>query len=346
MRYRAVGSNWLESLALRFGAVPIPLVDAIVPLVQTRSIMAAVELGVFEALRDGARTAAEVARERNLEVGSTELLLRVLCFAGYAAFDGERFTLSKLARDTLIEGAPHEMRGYLLWNFTQWNFLEGLEALVRTGRGVDIHSSMTDERAWGHYQLAMLELARRDAPFLAKHVPVKRGAMRLLDLAGSHGLIGATICRAHAPMTSLVIDLAAAIPHAIELARRAGLADVVEHRAGDIAEADYGGPHDVVLLANILHHFLPDANQALLRRAHAALSDEGTVAIWAAESPRRESKPDIGDTAALYFHLTSSARSFHGDDYAAWAREAGFTDVRAIRPRFSPGQVLVVGRKR
>lgn len=346
MRYRAVGSNWFESLALRLGLVPLPIVDAILPLVKTRSIMAAVELGVFEALREGSRTAAEVANDRGLDADSTELLLRVLCFAEYATFDGERFALARLARDTMLVGATHEARGYLLWNFTQWKILEGLEASIQTGRGLDFHSAMTDSRAWGHYQLAMLELARRDAPFVAKHVPVKPGATRLLDLAGSHGWIGASICRAHPPMRSLVIDLPAAISHAVELARSEGISDVVEHGVGNILDVDYRGTHDVVLLANILHHFAPESNQGLLRRAHAALTVDGTVAIWAAESPRSGSKPDIGDAAALYFHLTSSARSYHGDDYSAWARDAGFVEVRAIRPRFSPGQVLVVGRKR
>ena len=59
---------------------------------------------------------------------------------------------------------------------------------------------------------------------LARHVPVRKGATRLLDLAGSHGLMGATLCRKHPPMRSTVIDLPAAIEHA----RR--LADTRRHR--------------------------------------------------------------------------------------------------------------------
>ena len=80
----------------------------------------------------------------------------------------------------------------------------------------------------------MLETARFDAPVLARHVPVREGATRLLDLGGSHGLMGATLCRKHPPMRSTVLDLAAAIEHARALAAREGIADVVEHRAGDL----------------------------------------------------------------------------------------------------------------
>jgi hypothetical protein len=190
----------------------------------------------------------------------------------------------------------------------------------------------------------MLEGARFNAPVLAKHVPIRKGATRLLDLAGSHGLMGAAICRRHPPMRATVIDLPAAIAHARPLAEREGIGDVVEHRAGDITTDPLGADADVVLLSNILHHFLPDQIVSLMARARDALTRDGTIAIWELERPRRDSKPGGGDGIALFFKITSTASAYNGGEYAEWLARAGFDRVKIVRPRLSPGSVIVHAR--
>ncbi len=345
MKYGAIPENVLERLALAAGRVPLPLLDAIYSLMKARCLMAGVRLGVFEALRGEPRTAAEVAEERGLDAECTGLLLRMLAFAEYVEQKGDRFTLSPLGRRSLVAGSPMDMRGYVEWNYTQWDFVAQLEELVRTGQGLDFHASMLDPEHWKHYQRGMLELSRFDAPTLAARVPVRHGARKLLDVAGSHGLLGAAICRKHPPMRSVVLELPKAIEPARELAREAGIDDVVEHRGGDLHTSDFGTDNDVALLSNILHHFRPDQGLTVLRRAHAALVPAGTVAIWEIERPKENARAGVGDGAALFFRLTSSAACYSGDEYAGWLREAGFTGVRIVRPKLKPGGVLVTGRK-
>src|SRR5207237_7259441 len=120
--------------------------------------------------------------------------------------------------------------GDVLWNYWQWEPVARLDEMGRTGRGIDLHETMTDPAAWANYQRAMMEVARFSAPIVADRVPVKAGARHLLDIAGSHGLFGAAICRKHPPMKSTVLDLPVAIDHARELARAEKIDDVVEHR--------------------------------------------------------------------------------------------------------------------
>lgn len=82
-----------------------------------------------------------------------------------------------------------ECVGFLRFNYAQWGFLEHLEDLVRSGQGLDVHRSMQGVEDWENYQRAMLEIARSHAPILARHVPVRKGARILLDVAGAHGLL-------------------------------------------------------------------------------------------------------------------------------------------------------------
>lgn len=344
MKYGFTPTNPGEAAALLAGQVPLPLIDSVFGLLKVRCLMAAVSLEVFEALRDGPSAPAQLAGRTGLDAGALELLLRVLAFFGYIALDGDRFSLTGLSRRALLAGAPQDQTGYVLWNYTQWEFAEHLEELLRTGKGLDFHHTMTDQSRWGHYQRGMLELARFDAPVIARGVPVKPGAARLLDVAGSHGLFGAAICRRHPPMRSTVLDLPAAIEHARALAQSAGHGDLVDYRAGDLLADDLGSGWDVVLLSNILHHFSPEQNEQILRRVKSATSAGGTVAIWELERPKNGASAGPGDVAGLLFRLSSNASTYGASDYEGWLERAGFREVRSLRSLLSPGNVLVVGR--
>jgi 2-polyprenyl-3-methyl-5-hydroxy-6-metoxy-1,4-benzoquinol methylase len=344
MRYGLIPQGLLERVALAGGQMPEPAIDALYSILKSRSIMAGVRLGVFEALSGRPATAEALAGALELDAGVLELLLRTLVFAGYLRESKRGFALSRLSRRTLVPGARMELRGFLLWNYTQWEMIARLEEVVRTGKGVDFHATLKDPEAWGHYQRAMLEIARFDAPTLAKRVPVRKGATRLLDVAGAHGLLGAAICRRHPPLRSTVLDLPAAIPHARALAEEAGHADLVEFHEGDLQRENWGDGWDVVLLANILHHFQPKQNTELAAKARSALAPGGTVAIWEIERPRRDRKAGDGDGAALYFRLTSNAGTYTGEEYAELLRTTLFERVRIERPALAPGYVLVTGR--
>jgi hypothetical protein len=207
MKYGLIPTNLLERLALMSGRLPIPMLDALFGPMKTRAIMAGVSLGIFESLRHGPLTAAAIAEQRQLDAGALELLLRTLVLAEYLVGHGDRYSLSAMARQTMLEGAPMELVGYIRFNYEQWAFIGHLEELVRTGRGLDFHQTMTAPGSWQDYQRGMLEAARFQAPVLEKRVPVPAGAQTLLDLAGSHGLLGAAICRRHPPMRSIVLDI-------------------------------------------------------------------------------------------------------------------------------------------
>jgi len=345
MKYGLIPTNLLERLALWTGKIPIPLLDALFGPIKTRSIMAGASLGVFEALRGGARTPADVATELHLDAGALELLMRTLVVCDYLVQQHDRFALSAMARRTMLKGAPMEMVGYMRFNYEQWEFMGHLEELVRTGRGVDFHKTMTSPDSWDAYQRGMLELARLQAPVIAAHVPVAAGATRLLDIAGAHGLIGAAICRRHPPLRSTVIDLPQALQHARLLASAEGITDVVEHREGDLLTSDYGADHDVIVLASILHHFVPETNVTILSRCREAMRSGGTLAIWDVEAAAPGSRVTSGDGAALFFKLTSTAGAYHGDVYAEWLRRAAFQDIKVVRPVTTPGNVLVTARR-
>ena len=346
MNYGVIPTDLSERLALAFGKVPIPLLDSLYGILKARTLMAGVRLGVFEALSGGRGKSSELARRLKLDERFLDLLLRNLVLAGYLAQKNGGYELSKLGRRTMIPGGEMEMFGYVLWNYEQWEMVARLDDAVRCGYGLDFHTTLKDPEAWVNYQRGMLELARMEAAVVARKVPVPRGARSLLDVAGSHGLFGAAICRKHPPLRSTVLELPEALAGARGLAASEGIDDIVEHRAGSLLDGDWGAGHDVVLLFNILHHFLPDQIAGILRNAMSALRPKGVIAVWELECPRTGSKVTAGDGAALYFALTSTGGAYHADEYARWMREAGFESIRVARGKLTPGKILVTAVSR
>ena len=344
VKFGPVPENPLESLALRMGKVPTPVLDVLFGPLKARVVMAGVKLGIIDTLAEAPATASQLAAALHLDEGCLEMLLRVLVHCDYLAWNGQVFSLSSLSRRTLAPGAPMDRRGFVEWGYTQWALLDNLDEMIRTGCGLDLHTTLQDPAAWGHYQRGMMDNARDHAPFLASKVPVPAGARSLIDLGGSHGRLGAAICRKHPPLRSTVFDLESALDSARELAHGEGVADVVCHRAADVLEDDLGSGHDVALLANILHHFTPQQSAGVLDKVKRALGPKGTVAIWEFERTRADAKVSGGDAAALYFRLTSSGSAYHGDEYAGWLRACGFGGLRVARSTLVPGYVLVSGR--
>ncbi len=345
MKYSIIPESLAERLAVWAGKVPFPVLDTLLPLVKARSIMAAERLGLFEALRGGPLSPADLAGRLDLDEDSLRLVLRLLVASGYVAGGADRYRLSAMARRTVLRGGAQEVLGFLRFSYAMWKAVEHLEDLLRSGHGLDLHSSMEDREDWENYQRAMLELARAHAPFLARHVPVRPGATQLLDLAGAHGVLGAAICRRHPPMRSRVLELPAALGPARRLAREELVDDVVEHVAGDVRQDELGSDVDVVLAANILHHFSPGENVALLGRARQALVPGGTLAIWDIERRPEGTRAELGREAiALFFRITSASRCFTATEFRGWLAAAGFARVRVLRSPLAPLYVLVLAR--
>ena len=251
-------------------------------------------------------------------------------------------------RATLLADTPGRITSYVALNGHVWNLIGQLDDVVRTGHGFGQHQELGDDvLPWATYQAAMLETARRVAPLVAEIVPIRPGARSLLDIAGSHGLYAALLCRKHPPMRADVLDLPQAVREAQALAHAEGIDDVVRHRAGDALVDDLGRDHDAVFLGNLLHHFTPEQCRTLLGRIRQALVTDGTVAVWEVRRPAPDAPPELfGDAFALFFRITSTARCYTEHEYTDWLSEAGFADVTVQPTPFAPGQILVTGRVR
>lgn len=312
-----------------------------------RVLHVGVEVGLFERLaRGGAASADELAGALDLRPAGTRHLCDCLAAVGHLKIDREgRYRLARRSRRWLDPASPHSVAGYVAHSATYWDWWGDLEGLVREGRHVELHEAAADDASWRSYIRGQFELARLSAPEVARSLRVAPGATSLLDVAGAHGLFAAALCERHRDLRATVLDLPGSVAVGRELLGEHGGpgAARVTHVEGDATVAELGGPHDVVLLFNFVHHLDEAQTAALLSRVHAAIRPGGTLAILDlfAPAPGVRRPGQIPAFLGLFFHLTSGADVPDHRTLGAQLKAAGFEPATATSLRAVPAQTLL-----
>lgn len=331
MRTGPVPESLFELAALASGLAPRAVFDTLLASALARTVMVASRLGIFDALATGPADAATIAERCGTHPASTDKLLTALSGAGYLRRRLEggaaRYELRQQARRWLLADSPTSLHDLMELMFVVWRWLEHYEDYVKTGETLEVHRGLSPEE-WGHYQRGMLALARLVAPEVALRTPVPRRARQMLDIGGAHGLFSAALCRRHRGLQATVLDLPEAESHARALIDRHNLP--IAFRAGDARDAELGEQaFDVVLIANLVHHFSPEENLDLFRRIARALRPGGVLVVQEVMRPARGVDNHVAALGDLYFAALSASGTYDYDEIATWQRAAGLSPRRA-----------------
>jgi 2-polyprenyl-3-methyl-5-hydroxy-6-metoxy-1,4-benzoquinol methylase len=337
--------NPLERVAIGLNLAPYPAGEALFEPAAARILVAGVRLGIFERLSGRTATIEELVAELGTEVRATELLVDALAGLEYLTASGDRYTLSRRARKWLDPASDTYVGTYIDNTGDYGDWWARLEDVVRTGQGVEIHEFPPDHPHWARYIRGQFELARLSADEVASKLRVPDQPKSLLDIAGGHGWYAAALCRKHPELHARVLDLEASARVGREIIAEHGLSDRVEHESGDLFSSDLGGPHDVVLTFNIVHHLEPGEAVQLARRVHSSLAPGGTWAVLDYFRPDGGRGSGAHALLGLFFFLTSSAATYRESDIRGWMTGAGFSSTRRVQIRRLPDFQLWEARK-
>jgi SAM-dependent methyltransferase len=332
----------LERLALWFGQVPEPLFETHISATLARTIMAGVELEIFECLEAAPLDATEISARSHTDQAATTLLLDALTACGYLSLSDGRYALLPKSRKWLLRSSTNSVRDKILLQAIEWRWLRHLEEFVRTGEPLDFHTTMSDaERDLYHRSMrAIAGIAGREVGW---RTPVPRNARQMIDLGGSHGHFAASICRHHPLLNAQVLDFPDAIEKAAPLLAAEHLGARVVHIAGDVTQTDLGREqYDLVFMSNLAHHLAENQNFALAKRIARALRPGGIFVIQEAVRPSTPAKAgQTGTLLGLYFALQSKAdvNSWTVADMSAWQAEAGLKPLKERHLHTAPGWV-------
>jgi cyclopropane fatty-acyl-phospholipid synthase-like methyltransferase len=170
------------------------------------------------------------------------------------------------------------------------------------------------------------------------------GVRRILDLGGGSAAYSIAFAQASSGVTAEVLDLANVIPLTQEYIRRAGLADRIQARVGDMVHDPLGQGFDLVLLSAICHMFSAEENRVLFQRAHAALAPEGRLLVQDFILEPEKTAPRFAALFALNMLVgTRAGGTYSEPEYTAWLTEAGFRDIHLVRLP-GPARMLLATR--
>jgi ubiquinone/menaquinone biosynthesis C-methylase UbiE len=318
---------------------------------RTAALKAAIELDVFTAIAVGATTLEALAGRCQASVRGLRALLGHLVMDGFLTRDGDRYALSATSAVFLDRNAPSFVGSAITFIASPpvADAFARLTEAVRLGAtAIPDNGGLAPEHPmWVEFARAMAPLAGATAKLLANLLDVERSpGGDVLDVAAGHGLFGITLAQANPRVEVTALDSPNVLAVAEENARQAGVATRFHTRPGSAFEVPFGGPYELVLLPNFLHHFDPRTCEQLLAKAHAALSPGGRVVIV-------EFVPDddrLGPPAAVRFALVMLASTPAGDaytfaEYRAMLQHAGFGRATLHELVPSPARVVIAGKR-
>ncbi len=330
-RYRAMVKARDEA-----GVFPDDLHEMIRAFMPSRAILTALELDVFTTVGSGV-SAGQVAQSIHADSRATEMLLNVLVSLKLLDKKDSTFFNTPVSARFFSEGSRDQARSAFMHTAHLWHRWSSLTECVRAGTsvgtsvGTPVGTRSREDNWVVAFIAAMDRNAKERAGAVIKAVGTA-GIKRMLDLGGGSGAYSIAFARAIPGLKSEILDLGDVVPIAQANIRKAGLADRITTRVGDMLRDPLGQNYDLILISAICHMFSPEENRELLRRACNGLAPEGRVAVQDFILEPGKTAPRFAALFSLNMLVgTRAGSSYSEPEYASWLQDAGFSDVRRVR---------------
>ena len=319
----------------------------------SKTLLSAVELGLFTALARAPLTAQGIAAALKLhpravpDFPDTLVALRLLSREGNgpeAVYSNTPETAAFLDRKS-----PAYIGGFLeMANARLYGFWGDLTPALRTG------APQNETKNGAQSMFAKLyESPERLAQFMDAMSGISAGNFQTLarkfdfskyrtlcDVGGATGQLACFVAAAQPHMECLSFDLPPVEPIAQRRIEATGLSARVKTASGDFFTQALPKA-DVITMGMILHDWNLPQKKALIRKAYDALPPGGAfIAIEALiDDARRENVFGLGMSLNMLIEF-GEAFDYTGADFAGWCKEAGFSRCEVL-PLAGPSSAAI-----
>jgi len=316
----------------------------------SKTLLSAIELGLFTELARGGPSDAESIRRRlGLHPRSVRDFLDALVALGFLERRDGRYANTRETDLFLDRAKPSYQGGMLemlnnrLYGF--WgNLTEGLRTgepqnEVKTGGPGLFETLYADPVRLPEFLAAMTGVSHGANLTMARVFPWSK-YRTFVDVGTAQGDLAAQIAIANPHLSGIGFDLPVTGDIFRDYVARLGLADRVRFQAGDFFNDDLPKA-DVVLMGHVLHDWDLPTKKVLIRKAFDALPAGGSLVVYEAIIDDDRSKNAFGLLMSLNMLIeTPGGFDYTGADCAGWMKEAGFTATRC-EPLIGPDSMVV-----
>ena len=343
----------MDTTQQRAEVSPAKIMEVGLGFMASKTLLAAVDLGLFTFLVDGERKGKEIADALGLHDRGLYDFLDTLVALGFLGRDGIKDTAvysnSPETDVFLDENKPTYIGGILrMANHRLFRFWADLEDGLKTGKPQN--EVRTDQEA-------VFEVLYSDPDRLREFVMAMGGIQManfakfasdfdfssyrtLCDVGGSGAHLSIQVALKNPHMKCTSFDLPAVRPIASGLIEKAGVGDRVMLEDGDFFK-DALPNADVITMGNILHDWGTSDKQMLIGKAYEALPDGGSLVIIENIIDDDRRKNVFGLLMSLNMLIeTEAGYDFSGSDFNTLAKGAGFRETR-VMPLMGPASAAI-----
>jgi len=301
----------------------------------SKTLLSAIELGVFSELAGVGPLEGEALRERlGLHPRSTTDFFDALVALGMLEREDGRYANTPATELFLDRAKPSYMGGMLeMANARLYGFWGSLTEGLRTGapqneakEGGDFFGALyADPERLAQFAHAMSAISGGAGQAIAAKFPWQdRGSV--VDIGCAEGAVPVQIALAHEHITGGGFDLPPLEPIFDAYVAQFGLGDRLTFSTGDFF-ADPLPEADVLVMGHILHDWDLDEKRLLLQKAYDALPDGGALIVYEAIIDDERRSNAFGLLMSLNMLIeTPGGFDYTGADCRAWMEEAGFRE--------------------
>lgn len=313
-----------------------PIIDLIEAFRRSKTMFAAVSMGIFDRLYQRPSTAAELAAEMGANADALERLLDSCAALQLLNKQSGAYELTPLAWRYLCTSSPYSLDGYIRYSdevlYPMWT---NLADAVKEGThrwkqsfGVDgpiFSGFFRSEEAMRGFLLGMHGLGMNISPAVAAALDLS-GFHRLADLGGATGHLTISICERYPEMRGIVFDLPRVTPLAREMIGRSAARDRIEVLDGDFF-TDELPPADLYVLGRILHDWTPEKCALLLEKIYRQLPSGGGLLVAEKLLAKDGVGPISANLQSLNMLIVTEGKERTMGEYSLLLRAAGFSSV-------------------
>ncbi|MHC4471097.1 MAG: methyltransferase [Planctomycetota bacterium] len=312
---------------------------------QSRALLTAVELGIFETLGGRRLGAAAVARRIHADPRAVGMLLDALAGQGILAKRGSAYAIAGSMRPFLTEG-PQSALGMLRHHLRLWDTWSTLTEAVRTGKAREEEGGFRGgPEAARAFTMAMRDGALRFAPGVADEVRLV-GRKLLLDIGGGPGIYAAWFARRNPGLAVIVVDL----PHVAKvgeelLAEHPDVRDRLSYHAADVETEPLPAGADAAFLSHVIHGQDEGRVRALFAKIARSLEPRGLLVVRDFFLSPDGTQPAQASLFTLNMLVnTPGGRSYTAREVMGWLRRAGFRTAAYRRSKVAPDAGYVLAK--
>jgi SAM-dependent methyltransferase len=306
----------------------------------SKTLLSAIELGVFTELAKGPLDAEALTQRLNLHSRSARDFFDALVALGMLRRTGTRYANTPDTALFLDRSKPSYVGGMLeMANARLYRFWGSLTEALCTGKpqnevkgGEDFFGALyADPKRLEGFLKAMTGLSVGAARVIAKKFPWRK-YRSFIDVGCAQGGVAVEIALAHTHLTGGGMDLPVVQPVFEAYARAKKVERRLRFHPGNFF-TDSLPKTDVVIMGHILHDWTVDEKMMLLRKAHDALPSGGAVIVHEAIIDDARRRNAFGLLMSLNMLIeTPGGFDFTGADCKRWMKEVGFkrTTVEAL----------------